>query len=140
LQGTFTYQVYDKLVVNPSDVSVLKDDPDRPAILTLTTCTPKYSAAQRLVVKAVLQDDQQPLPAPDFTSIPEIGAAGLSGDSGSKLPTAIAGAIAALIGAIWLFVFHRRHRWTTWIAGAVPFAAALFVFFVFLERVLPSNY
>jgi sortase A len=140
LQGTFTYLVYDKLVVNPSDVSVLNDDPDRPAILTLTTCTPKYSAAQRLVVKAALHENQQPLPAPLFTNAPKVGAAGLSGESASKLPTALAGAIAALIGALWLLVFHRYPRWTTWIVGAVPFAVALFVFFVFLERILPSNY
>jgi len=39
--------------VSPDDVAVVGPTPGR-ATLTLTTCTPRYSAAQRLVVKAVL--------------------------------------------------------------------------------------
>ena len=48
--------------------------------------------------------------------------------------------LAALIGLLWWWWFHRYPRWTTWIIGAVPFLAALFVFYVYLERLLPSNY
>ncbi len=48
--GRFSYVVEDKLVVRPSRISVLrKGDDDR---LVLTTCTPLFSAAKRLVIVA----------------------------------------------------------------------------------------
>jgi sortase A len=139
VQGNFTYVVYDaRHVVSPTDVSVLDPDPNRPGVLTLTTCTPKFSAAQRLVVRAALQED--PLPAPELPKHPKITEAGLSGEEGSKSPTLISGLIAALIGALWWLIFHRHPRWTTWFLGVVPFAVALFFFYSYLERVLPANY
>lgn len=148
VQGTFSYRVTAQLVVKPTDVSVLDptlEDPADPtsppaATLTLTTCNPKYSAAQRLVIKARLKGNQDAFPAPDLPSSPSLNERGLSGEEGSKLPTLIAGLIAALIGALWWLVFHRHPRWTNWVLGAIPFAVALFVFFAFLERVLPANY
>ena len=140
LQGTFTFQVYATSVVDPSNVSVLEDDPTRSATLTLTTCTPKYSAAQRLVVKAELVPEQVPLPAPDLGSLPKVTKAELSGDPGSKLPTLISGLIALLVGLIWWLAFHRHPSWRTWILAALPFLVALFFFYVYLERVLPANY
>ena len=58
LAGTFVYAVTGSTVVNPSEISVIATvDPDT-ATLTLTTCTPKYTARQRLVVRAVLVPDQ----------------------------------------------------------------------------------
>jgi sortase A len=53
-------------VVSPSDVSVAYPVPDQPnfsasptlAVLTLTSCNPRYSAAQRMVVHAVLVHQQ----------------------------------------------------------------------------------
>jgi sortase A len=137
-QGNFTYKVLgEPLIVSPSDVGVLEPDPNR-ATLTLTTCNPKYSASQRLVVKAELQRD--PLPAPESEEVPRLQDEGLSGEGGSKLPTLIAGAIAALIGCLWWLAFHRHPRWFSWVIGALPFAAALFFFYMYLERVLPANY
>ncbi|MGH2695615.1 MAG: sortase [Actinomycetota bacterium] len=50
--GNHTYQVREILVVDPTDVWVT--DPRLGAWLTLTTCTPRYSAAQRLVIAAEL--------------------------------------------------------------------------------------
>lgn len=52
--GTHTYRVREILVVEPTDVWVT--DPRSGAWLTLTTCTPRYSAAQRLVIAAELID------------------------------------------------------------------------------------
>ena len=49
----------DPFVVTPTDVSVLAATTVRS--LTLTTCNPKGSAAQRLVVRATLAKDLQPL-------------------------------------------------------------------------------
>lgn len=52
-------------IVAPSDGSVLEDDPlgtGRPT-LTLTTCHPRWSQQQRLIVFAELSEDQVPLVA-----------------------------------------------------------------------------
>jgi sortase A len=139
--GTYTYEVFDKQVVNPSDISVL--DPPAPGsgdgILTLTTCNPKFSTAQRLVVQARLPDNETPLPS-GRNGTPDLSESDLSGEGGSTMPTVYAGLIAALIGAMWWLGFHRHPRWTTWFLGAVPFAVSLAFFYFFLERVLPTNY
>jgi len=138
LQGSFTYRVYAQLVVDPSDVGVLAPDPGRPATLTLTTCNPKYSAAQRLVVKAALDSQTKPLPAPPPPG--RLTSLGLSGGSGSLLPAFITGLIAAAVGGAWWLLFHRHPRWTNWLIGVIPFLAALYFFFEYLQRVLPANY
>lgn len=52
--GTHTYRVREILVVDPTDVWVT--DPRPGAWLTLTTCTPRYSAAQRLIIAAEMVD------------------------------------------------------------------------------------
>lgn len=51
----YTYKVYDKLVVEPTDTSVLRRSSSR-SVLTLMTCHPLYTSKQRLVVHAVLVD------------------------------------------------------------------------------------
>jgi sortase A len=56
-QGTFTYLMTEQKVVGPNDNYVL--DPTNDNRLTLTTCHPRFSAAQRLIVIAQLQG--QPL-------------------------------------------------------------------------------
>lgn len=56
-QREWTYVVERTEVVEPSEVWVIGDDPlgtGRPT-LTLTTCTPRFSAAQRLIVFAQLR-------------------------------------------------------------------------------------
>ena len=53
-QGTFTYEVSDQKVVGPNDNFVLDNTPDK-NILTLTTCHPRFSASQRLIVIATLK-------------------------------------------------------------------------------------
>jgi sortase A len=52
LQGTFLYSVTGTQIVLPTDVSVV--DATTTPQLTLTTCNPRYSASQRLVVHAKL--------------------------------------------------------------------------------------
>ena len=148
LQGSFKYRVSEQLIVNPRDIAVLLPTPVDPdalgegfvATLTLTTCNPKYSAAQRLVIHADLDADQTALPAPPIVEKAKLTEEGLSGEEGSKLPAIIAGLVVALIGALWWLFFHRHPRWTTWFIGAIPFAVALFFFYSYLERVLPANY
>ena len=148
LYGVFRFRVTEQLIVAPSDIGVIDPKPvDSTAPskglipqVTLTTCNPKYSAAQRLIVKADLAPDQIALPAPATTGNPQISEEGLSGESGSTSPAALAGLLAGLIGLVWWLLFHRHPSWATWVVGAIPFAIALFFFYSFLERVLPANY
>jgi len=147
LTGKWKYVVLDDypIAVKPSQTEVLDPTIDpatgQPlATLTLTTCEPKYQATERLVVKAKLSDanQQQPLPGPDRTKL--VLDTGLSGGGESRAPVLIAGLIAALVGGLWWLLFHRYPRWTTWFAGVIPFLVVLFVFYTYLERVLPNNY
>lgn len=50
-QKVYVYKVYDKQIVDPSDVAVLDDDPDKVATATLITCDPPGTSINRLVVK-----------------------------------------------------------------------------------------
>lgn len=50
--GTFDYRVTSRRIVAPTEVSVIA--PTEDARLTLTTCHPKFSAKQRLIVVASL--------------------------------------------------------------------------------------
>jgi sortase A len=60
--GWFTYTVQDKTIVAPTATEVTLPVPGDPTatpvdrLLTLTTCHPKYSAKQRLIVRAELTD------------------------------------------------------------------------------------
>lgn len=57
----YTYRVTGSETVLPTDVGVILPVPGKPrakatqALITLTTCTPKYSASHRLVVSGVLE-------------------------------------------------------------------------------------
>jgi sortase A len=149
LQGTYRYLVTEQLTVKPRDVSVLDPTPDpghlgqNLATLTLTTCTPRYSAAQRLVIHATLDVKKSPKavepPPQTRAKKPELDDAGPAWGSGHDRLVALEWALFAIVvGALWWLVFHRYHRWTTWIVGAIPFAVVLFYFYVHLERLLPQ--
>lgn len=160
--GTFTYRVTDSFVVKPSAVEVL--DATAEPTLTLTTCHPKYSAAERLVVKARLDTEasEEPTAAPPTTPVDGSGdgsngesgtgggsgagtattldGPGLSGGRESRTPTTLWGLLAAAVGGAWWLLFHRYRHWSTWLAGVAPFLVVLFFFYSHLERLLPSNY
>jgi sortase A len=57
-QGSFQYRVVETLVVSPGDIWVL--DPTTDNRLTLTTCNPRFSARERLIVIAELIGDAAP--------------------------------------------------------------------------------
>lgn len=139
LTGTWRYELMrDPFVVAPSEIEVLDPVPGQEATLTLTTCNPRYSASERLIVQAQLTG-KTPSPAPD-TQPRLVLDTGLSGGSESRTPVYLWGAIAAAVGALWWLLFHRHPRWTTWFSGVIPFLVVLFVFYTYLERVLPNNY
>jgi sortase A len=147
--GSFTYRMYQQLIVSPHDVSVVDPTPD--AELTLTTCNPRFSARQRMVVKARLVVNKS---APARKTVPiEVvkpvrsdGAAksslkdSLSGDISSRTPTLIWGTITLLLGLAWWWVYRRWRLPLTWVVGVVPFLAVLFAFYVYFERLLPANF
>jgi sortase A len=59
--GTFEYRVTSKRIVAPTEVSVIA--PTQDSRLTLTTCHPKFSAKQRLIVVASLVTPAAEAPA-----------------------------------------------------------------------------
>ena len=141
LRGTYRYEVTSQRVVRPTELSVLDPTPD--ATLTLTTCNPKFSARQRLVITAALDADGSPppvTPRPATGSPPTLGSEGLSGERDSKVAAALWALGAAAVGLAWWLAYRRRRRWYVLIAGAPPFLVVLFFFYAHLERLVPSNF
>lgn len=148
--GTFRYAVSEKKVVTPESIEVLDNSIDNR--LTLTTCHPKYSAEQRLVIVALLQGppvNEPVVPAgTTVTTAPprttELAAGvdrpGLSGAGAANRPAIAWGIIAACIWlAAWAVGRWSGRRWTAYIVGAPIFLIALFVFFENFARLLPAN-
>lgn len=148
--GEFHYEVYAELVVAPTDVGVVANTPGPE--LTLTTCNPKYSARERLVIKAKLLEERSDVAIPASDGSVDAGVdrdelvgeesleAGLQGDVSTRSPAIGWGAVAAVVGLAWWWAFRRWRHWATWIVGLFPFLAALFAFYTYLERLLPAGY
>jgi sortase A len=141
--GRFRYEVVEQKVVDPSDVWVLDPTPDDR--LTLTTCNPRFSAAQRLVIVAKLVTPPAPTPVPPpaqaapTTTPTHTLAAGLSGKATSKTPAIVWGAFAAAIWVGGWFFGRAWRRWPAYAVTAVPFLLVLFVFYENVSRLLPAN-
>lgn len=156
LQGSFRYEVFGSEIVLPSAVEVVQDQGDDR--LTLTSCHPKFSARQRIIISARLVDEPAPAPPPrpaeptdeladepldddpaPAASGPEIET--LDGDDTRTAGPALRwGAVTA---AVWLafFVLSRAwRRWPAYVLGAPVFGVTLFVFFGALTEALPANY
>lgn len=167
-QGRFRYEVIEKRVVRPDETAVL--GPSKDNRLTLTTCNPRFSAAQRLVVISVLKGEAAEAPAPptttttttvppvtvpgvttavtappttQATSLEDLEAAedeGLSGHNAANGPAVTWGIAAA---AVWLLTWLAGRRWRKWpayLVGTPVFLVVLFVFFENFSRLLPSNF
>ena len=149
LKGSFTYTVTGLKVVKPSQVEVLNATPT--PTLTLTTCNPKYSAKERLIVSASLAPGQKATaPSPTATTAPggpqpipgdePVGdTAGLASER-SKTSTILWGLFTAAIGLGWLFAIRKRRHWVSYAGGVVPFFVSLFFFYAHLELLLPANF
>jgi len=152
-QGEFRFEVDRTLVVKPNQVEVL--DPTPEARLTLTTCNPRFSAKERLVVSAVLAS--RPPPTTTVTTAPPSGgsevttppttvaraslddATGLSGDPTARAPAIVWGGLAALIWLLTSLAARRWRRWPAYVIGTPLFLVVLFVFFENVSRLLPAN-
>jgi sortase A len=169
LIGTHVFEVVEQRIVKPTDTWVagpmtlpeqalnrggLKLNATK-SYLTLTSCNPRFSARERIVILAELIDNRnKPKGAPQSeravgtvkfkgqTNRPNAQALqeGLEGDISSRVPAFLAGLFAIIVGMIWWWAFRRYRHPFTWLIGVVPFLAVLFVFYVYLERMLPANY
>jgi sortase A len=165
-RGQFRYVVESVTVVRPDQVEVLDQTDD--ARLTLTTCHPRFSARQRLIVVATLEGEAlepatppTPVVLPDELSddgddgddpvgtdddpvvsgqvIGENAAAGLAGDPTARVPALLWASVA---GAIWLaawVVSRRWRRWPPYVLAFPFFAVALFLCFEQVGRLFPAN-
>lgn len=136
LQGRFHYSVVRSLVVDPTDVGVVAPTPT--PMLTLTTCNPRFSASQRLVVQAALHS----VPAPAVVasaSKPRPG--GLAGEESTWVPTLWWGLAAIATGVVvWVLARTRRRSWVVYVAGAPVMLIVLFFFFENVSTVLPASF
>ena len=160
-QGRFEYQVSEKRVVRPSETAVLKPTEDNR--LTITTCHPRFSASQRLVVIAVLKGEAAELPpvpttvppttavtTPGETTVPGAGTtststteaprslealeAGEEGLSGANAANGPAVAWGVAAAAVWLLTWLAGRRWRRWPAYLLGTPVFLAVLFVFFEN------
>jgi sortase A len=167
VRGPFTYEVSERpFVVSPSDVSVVAPTPDPSdptgqtllPTLTLTTCHPKYSAAQRLIVKAKLVDGQATEATQLYNENGELPTTidlgdedVLSDDAGtSNILVAMVTAslyppllwwllLLVTVGGIWWYCYRRYNKWKAWFIGVIPFGIVLLVYFINLEQILPTG-
>ncbi|HEX9683155.1 MAG TPA: class E sortase [Acidimicrobiales bacterium] len=164
LEGTFTYRVTEQLIVTPADVYVLGDYGDNR--LTLTTCNPKYSARERLIVHAVLEGDPvgvapEPEPEPDEpddvdepvipgqddpdvpVDQPDISEVAhgfdLGGDPAARGPAVAWGLLAALVLVGEWAAARWWRRWPSYLGITPVFLLVLFMFFENFARLLPAN-
>jgi len=143
--GDFTYEVTGSQIVKPSQNEVLAPTDDNR--LTLTTCNPKYSAAQRLIVTARLVD--APAPATPLVDPPpeqgrtddgsELAGETVSGVRVSRTPTLLWGLLAATVWAVTAVLARRWGPLAAYAMGTPVFLVVLFVFFENVARLLPAN-
>ena len=151
-QGRFRYSVVSTRAVAPTDVAVLDQTPS--AQLTLTTCNPRYSASQRLVVVADFDPGAAPPTAasdPDPTTPPRAPGPGVMTAVGAVAgpptspwwwPVAAGGLLVALAVGCWAVGRRVRagRRWMVAVVSAPALVAALLLFYATLSVTLPASY
>jgi sortase A len=145
----FTYGYRSTEVVSPSQTEVLqaKDFDEDGAVdnmLTLTACHPKYSARERIVIRARLNEGQVAQPVPAGQLHDEIGP-NLDEDATSAAPVSKTPAIlwGLAAGMIWIAAFFLGRAWRKWPAyflGFPFFMVALFIFFENFYALLPAGF
>jgi len=132
-RGTFTYRLERLLVVKPTHVRVLR--PTARPTLTLTTCNPRFSAATRLVARAVLvgssltPEAKVTWPKPAAPSAPP-----------STTLAWILGVLSVAVLVAILVLLHRvRRGWLVLLIGAPLSIVVLVAFFAAVTPFLPAN-
>lgn len=141
--GSFIYRVTSQRIVTPDNISVL--DQGTNYQLTLTTCHPKFSDAQRLIVFAELENPPAQDPAPGASDAPkpapvvDLGDATLSGTAVNKEPVYIWGAVCAIFAMFAWTVARRLNKIAVYTVSAPIFLFFLYHFFENFSRLLPAN-
>jgi sortase A len=146
--GGFHYQVSQSEVVKPGDVSVLDPTPD--SRLTLTTCTPRYSASRRLVVVSRLTSTPSGRPAASSQRVAPVGTipgAATAGDLGAGDTTAWPPTILFGLAALGLWAGIRvlaakspKGLWRVTLLVGIPVCLIpLWFFFENASRLLPAG-
>jgi sortase A len=146
LQGTFLYSVATSEVVIPTDVSVV--DPTPTPQLTLTTCNPRYSASQRLVVHATLVASElahpTATPVADVTKPHHRAATAVPVPQTRDWTAAILWGVlvAALATGLWMLALrtHRAARAAVMVGGTLVWLFVVFFFFQSVAPLLPASY
>ena len=125
------------VAVSPRDVAILNDAGDNR--ITLTTCTPRFQATQRLVVVGTLDDQALSVPTHHRVVRRTIVSAGAGWDLRS-MPLAL----VALTGLVLLGVYHRRisdrfANGARWVVLVPLWIGGIYFLFVSLTALLPAN-
>ncbi len=155
-QGWFVYRVIGSQAVAPTDLAVVAPTPTPE--LTLTTCNPRYSASQRLVVHASLVADvltgthATTQPTTPTTTTPPSTKARVKKSAKASEPVALKRqwwqailwgvAVAVLTIGIWVLALRVRggRRAAVLGVGLVAWLGLVFVFFGSLAPLLPASY
>ena len=152
-QGLFQYTVFRTMIVDPTDTSVLQTTVL--PTLTLTTCNPRYSASQRLVVQALLHTSilstsfQAVAPTPHKGRLPTTlaGADSNPALAGSDVVGGVIGAVlwglAALAAALLSWLAYRRLEGSLRFVTIVGVAAGVFFLLACFQHVslaLPASF
>jgi sortase A len=143
LQGVFIYRMIQQQVVLPTDVAVV--DPTPEPEITLTTCNPRYSASQRLVVHAVLVASALAHPDPSVVAatVARHRAPVESAPSKNWLAASLWGvAVAALITGVWVAARRTRRgtRASVIVGGVLGWLVVVFFFFQSVAPLLPASF
>jgi len=128
--------------VSPQDVSVLNSFSDDR--LTLTTCNPKFSASQRLVVVALLQEPQSasPAPAPATTVKPRavhVVAGNVGWNTGFLPLTSLVTLLLVLLGLANRRAKQIYGRVGRWLVLTPIWTVGLIVLFTLLTKLVPAT-
>jgi sortase A len=141
LQGIFLYHVTSSMAVPPTDVAVVAPTPT--PTLTLTTCNPRFSASQRLVVHAALVASILVHPKVAPVTEPTRHRPAPATPAHDWLAAILWGvAVTALTIVVWVGVRRtRRGRRALVIAsGLVVWLVVVFYFFQSVAPLLPASY
>lgn len=144
----FTYSYRSTEIVTPDRTDVLQakdfdEDGELDDMLTLTACHPKYSARERIIIRARLEE--APVPVPPGQPRPARTEELSLDDAEQTEPVSRAPAIlwGLAAGAIWLtayFVGRAWRKWPTYLIAFPFFAVTLYVFFENFYKLLPAGF
>ncbi len=148
-RGRLRYELERTEIVSPSDTAALGNTADNR--LTLTTCHPRFSATERLIVVAKLAPGADDADQPVARSLPidqervPVGQddgeqVGLSGRWAALLPALFWAVLVIAAGrAIWLLA-RRWVAWPAYLLGAPWVAVLVLQLFSTIDQVLPAGY